>query len=97
MALIDLRSNVLSRHTLRAVRPLVCPYWGPDFESWCRHEDKCDKQCRDFGVFLPFLQCHPTNILHIPIPPLHVILYYDVYSCKNMETIDLKMDIKGIT
>ena len=65
------------RRDVRAVRPLVYTYWGPEFEFWCRQENNCCGQCQHF--FGEVYQGSPDSPFsshqHSPlsISPLHVI------------------------
>ena len=69
----------------RTRRLLVCPYWGPEFESRYCQRQYCSGQCHGFAVFIQVLPSHkfqPTNILHFSIFPLHVISYsHSFISC----------------
>ena len=51
-----LNSNItISRSSERVVRPLFCPYWGPEFESQVRR-GSIVLGMSEFGVFSNFIQ-----------------------------------------
>ena len=56
--------NAAQPSRCRAVKPLVSPYWGPEFEYQCRQRDNCGGKVEIFGVFLgalTFLHFHPKT------------------------------------
>ena len=82
---------------IREVTPLVCSYWGLEFESRCFQGDKF-RDFLGFLVVLPFPHFHTTNILHFSIPlfmsfhvlshSFHVILQPPLWSRGNIDDSD---------
>ena len=69
--------NSISRHGLRAVSPLLCPYWGPDSSFGIARESVMASRVGSCGIFSrgsPISSLLPINI---PLfnPPLPVISY----------------------
>ena len=77
----SINKGLCCRSGKRAVRPLIYPYWGPEFNSRCRQGDNCGGQCL---IFWSFSRGFPSSPFwfHQHSPPLHVISYsHSFVSC----------------
>ena len=65
----------------KAVKPLVCAYMGPESAGGTIVVYNVGIFSTLLGI-LPFPQFQPTNILHLSLPPHHVISYFHSFiSC----------------